>query len=195
MSPILQTLANGSVGGYRSFAAAAAGDYESIATTTVGSGGSASAEFTSISGTYSHLQLRALVRSSRSDGGDYLKVQFNSDTGSNYSWHRLTGDGVGVEAAAGASASQIVLQRMVSDYYNSSIFSAYVIDILDYANTNKYKTVRSLAGFDSNGDGRVDFSSGNWRNTNAITSIQLGMSTATNFKQYSHFALYGCKSA
>jgi hypothetical protein len=173
-----------------------AGDFESIATVTVGSGGAASAEFTSIPATYSHLQLRVLSRSSRSDGGDYLKTQFNSDTGSNYSWHRLTGDGSTVEAAAGASASQIILQRMASDYLSASIFSLHIIDILDYANTNKYKTVRCLAGVDNNStDGRVDFSSGNWRNTNAITSIQLGMSTATNFKQYSQFALYGIRSA
>jgi hypothetical protein len=39
----------------------AVGDYESIATVTVGSGGAANVEFTSIPATYTHLQLRLLA--------------------------------------------------------------------------------------------------------------------------------------
>jgi hypothetical protein len=39
---------------------AAVGDYESIATVSVGGGGAADVEFTSIPGTYTHLQIRAL---------------------------------------------------------------------------------------------------------------------------------------
>ena len=43
-----------------------AGDFESIATVTVGSGGASSIEFTSIPGTYQHLQVRGLLRQSSS---------------------------------------------------------------------------------------------------------------------------------
>jgi len=76
----------------------------------------------------------------------------------------------------------------------ASVFAAYVIDILDYANTNKYKTSRNLAGYDNNSGGRVSLNSGNWRNTNAITSITLTC-RSDNFQQYSQFALYGIKGA
>jgi hypothetical protein len=169
--------------------------FESIATVTVGSGGSSTITFSSIVGTYSHLQLRCLARSNRDDGGDYIQVRVNSDTGSNYAYHRLTGDGSSVEAGASANASLIAVQRLSSDYFSSSIFSGYVIDFLDYANSNKYKTLRALAGFDSNGDGRIDFTSGLWQSTSAITSIELKTAAANSFKQYSHFALYGIKSA
>ena len=65
-----------------------------------------------------------------------------------------------------------------------------VCDILDYIDTNKYKTIRSLGGNDNNAaQGAVAFRSNNWRNTSAVTSIVLSGS----FAQYSHLALYGIK--
>ena len=76
-----------------------------------------------------------------------------------------------------------------------STFGAVVIDILDYANTNKYKTIRSLSGTDyNNTSGAVGLFSGSWRNTNAITTIKITASSA-NLAQYSQFALYGIKGA
>lgn len=74
----------------------------------------------------------------------------------------------------------------------ANVFGAIVLDILDYADTNKYKTTRSLAGLDSNtAGGALQLASGSWRNTAAITSITF--SSGTNFQQYSTLALYGIK--
>ena len=76
----------------------------------------------------------------------------------------------------------------------ANTFGPMILDILDYTNTNKYKTVRSLSGFDSNGAGKVDFFSGFYfLNTNAITQIDITGGGGT-FAQYSHFALYGIKT-
>jgi len=168
------------------------GSYESIATVSVGSGGASSVEFTSIPGTYTHLQIRAICKNnSTSTGDDSIAIQFNSDTGSNYSGHALYGSGSAVSAFGSAN--------MVNGYAGlcnrsnasfASMFTTNVIDILDYANTNKYKTVRSLGGADQNGSGGIIFNSGNWRSTSAVTSIKLFIS-GQNFVQYSHFALYG----
>jgi predicted patatin/cPLA2 family phospholipase len=75
----------------------------------------------------------------------------------------------------------------------ASTFGAGVIDILDYADTNKFKTTRTLNGVSSNASSAIDYIflvSGLWRSTSAITSITL---TGNNFAQYSHFALYGIK--
>ena len=58
--------------------AASLTDYESIASTTVGSGGSASVTFSSIAGTYSHLQVRFLGRDNRASTQDTLLVRFNN---------------------------------------------------------------------------------------------------------------------
>jgi hypothetical protein len=67
-----------------------------------------------------------------------------------------------------------------------------ILDILDYADTNKFKTTRSLTGFDRNGAGSVSFNSGNWRSGSAITSIRL-FAGNNAFAQYSSLALYGIK--
>jgi hypothetical protein len=64
-----------------------------------------------------------------------------------------------------------------------------VMDILDYANTNKYKTTRALYSWDSNGSGYVEFNSNNWRSTSAITSIVL--TPANSFAQYTNISIYG----
>ena len=75
----------------------------------------------------------------------------------------------------------------------ASIFGSAIIDIFDYANTNKYKTMRSLYGSDLNGSGQVGIASSVWMNTNAINSIKLYF-TSSNLAQYSSFALFGVKA-
>ena len=70
------------------------------------------------------------------------------------------------------------------------IFGTFIVDILDYANTNKYKTMRALDGFDANGSGYAVLWSGNWRSTSAVSTITI---TGGTFAQYSSFALYGIK--
>ena len=74
----------------------------------------------------------------------------------------------------------------------SGVFAAAVIDILDYANTNKNKTIRALDGLDNNGSGTVAFSSSLWSSTSAINSIEISGLGGT-IQQYSSFALYGIK--
>jgi hypothetical protein len=169
--------------------------YESIATTTVGSGGVASVSFSSIPATYTHLQIRALVRTDRAGtAGDAIVVRFNSDTGANYSNHQLNANGSTVSAFGAAnSTSWNYVERAASNGMTSGIFGAVIIDILDYANTNKYKTGRELGGVDANGSGQINFASGGWRSTSAINAISLVASAGTGFIEFSSFALYGIK--
>jgi hypothetical protein len=174
----------------------AAGDFESIATVSVGGGGAANVEFTSIPATFTHLQIRGIARSNRSANLDTLQVRFNSDTGNNYARHYLFADGASVSAGADTSTSFANVGLLTGANASASIFGANVIDILDYANTNKYKTIRCLGGEDENGSGNLQFASGLWQNTNAITSITLiCQAGVASFRQYSSFALYGIRSA
>jgi hypothetical protein len=169
------------------------GDYESIATVTLGSS-QASITFSSIPATYKHLQIRCLAKTDRAETDDVILMQFNSDTAANYSWHTLRGNGSVAAAAATANASNISIQYGASgDSGATNIFAGSVIDIIDYENTNKYKTVKTLNGVDLNGEGWIYFASGNWRSTSAISSIVLSRQYGSNFKQYSSFALYGIK--
>ena len=163
---------------------------------TVGSAGASSVTFSNIPGTYTHLQIRGILRASRNDAADGIIVQYNGDTASNYSSHFVRGQGSSVGAEGVANQSSMRIQdTMPGQTSAANLFGTVIIDILDYANTNKYKTQRSLGGNDRNGAGYIDFSSGNWRNTNAITSIDIKPLYGTGFAQYSSFALYAVKGA
>jgi hypothetical protein len=134
------------------------------------------------------------VRTGRTgQNGDFLKTTFNSDTATNYSWHLLGGDGSSVSPASGSNVAYMESDRFASSSTSSNIFGAFVLDLLDYADTNKYKTMRYLGGYDNNGSGEVQFGSGNWRSTSAVNTITFTQSGAYNILQYSSFALYGVK--
>jgi hypothetical protein len=166
-------------------------NFDSIATTTVGSGGASSISFTSIPSTYTHLQIRILGRTNRAAISDALKVQFNSDTTSNYSEHDLYADGGTLSTAANASSSGYIY-RLTGSSATASVFGAIVVDIIDYANTNKVKVLKAIGGYDSNGSGEIYFTSNGWYSTSAITRIDL-TPLGTSINQYSSFALYGIK--
>jgi hypothetical protein len=162
--------------------------YDSIETVTVGSTAQSSISFTSIPATYKHLQIRAFNRCSVNSGR--LRFQFNGDTAANYSGHYILGTGASALAGGAANSS-----RLDGAYNNAtaSVFSVDIIDILEYANTNTYKTMRNLSGVDTNTvNGEVFYASGNWRSTSAVTSISMFFDSG-NITQYSSFALYGIR--
>jgi hypothetical protein len=161
------------------------GSYESIQTVTVGAGGTTSVSFSSIPSTYKHLQIRVL--SLASAGGSSATIEFNGTTAPNalYNTHNLYGNGATVTAGYTAS------YNFGPDFQGSaSAPGGTIIDILDYANTNKYKTTRVFGGYDANGSGYVGLTSNLWRDTTAISSIVIKYTTIA---QYSSFALYGIR--
>jgi hypothetical protein len=170
------------------------GDFESIATIT-STGSAGNLVFSSIPGTYKHLQIRGILRTN--DGGAFNNqgLRFNSDSTSSYAFHTLAGNGTTTSSGANNSFTSINdFMRGASDSLTAGIFGVAVIDILDYANTNKYKTVRVLQGGDANGSGTVGLTSGLWMKTDAITSITILPSGGTAIAN-STFALYGIRTA
>jgi hypothetical protein len=170
---------------------APSGAYDSIATAS-GTGSSGTITFSSIPSTYTHLQIRAIARESYPSS--QFNMRFNSDTGANYSWHTIYGTGATVGVDSFASSTAIGTYGLAFSSLTAGILSPHIIDILDYANTNKYKTTRTLGGFDANGSGEQGLFSGLWMNTSAITSIDL---ITTGVSAYwttdTRFALYGIK--
>lgn len=170
--------------------------FDSIATVTVGSGGSGTVTFSSIPSTYTHLQVRINAQSNRATYSlDDIKIKFNADTGS-HGVHVLHGEGT---AAEGNYITNNIGERALGTSVVGN-FGAYVVDILDYRNTNKYKTYRALAGTDSNGvvagyAPMINLVSGLWQSTAAITDLIFTPVNGTLFTQYSSFALYGIKGA
>jgi hypothetical protein len=170
-----------------SFATASTSSYESIATQTVGSGGSSSISFTSIPSTYKHLQVRFIARwSSGTTGEGALRMAVNG-TVLNKS-HYLLGNGT--SASAGAPTGYIASIPEAGE----SCFAGGVIDLLDYTSTSKNKTTRCLTGYDNNGTGisLIILYSGLATTTSAVTSLTFD-NLSYNFGQYSSFALYGIK--
>lgn len=167
----------------------------SIATVTA-TGGESSLSFTSIPGTYQHLQVRGITRANdASTSATDMTIRFNSDTGSNYTYHILQGTGATASASGnGTQTISYIFRNVVGGGTTSGIFGASIIDVHDYASTSKYKTLRAFAGSDRNASDttyRVQLSSGLWQSTSAITTITLGCSA--NFASGTTFALYGIK--
>ena len=166
--------------------------YESIATLN-GTGSSGIISFTSIPSTYKHLQVRYIARDTRStSGGNTVYLTVNGDSGSNYSTHDIEANGSSIGAGAETNGTRINYGVVTSANDGANIYGVGVIDILDYADTNKYKTARWLSGFDTNGGGLLRFISGSWRSTSAINRIDIN-ATIGNWTSSSSFALYGIK--
>ena len=193
MSPIISARGGLSSRGYGQFAASTAavdtGSYFPLGAVTVGSAGATSITFSSIPSTYTHLQIRCLAKDTTAVAPTFqnFKMTINSNTMTRR--HFLYADGSGI--AAGTSTVNLAIGNIPSAGY-TSIFGAVIIDILDYTNTNKNKTIRSLTGTDANGSGEIAFYSALYAvNTNAITD--LSFSTDTSFAQYTSISLYGIK--
>jgi hypothetical protein len=152
------------------------GAFDALSAITVPAGGVASITFAGIPNTYKHLQ----VRMSNTVGAT---IRFNGDTtGSNYRYHVLLGNGS--SAASGTDPN-----NAYSPADGTTGNTVEILDILDYANTSKNKTLRSLGGFDANGSGVVWLTSNLWMSTAAINSLVI---TAT-IPQNAKFSLYGVK--
>lgn len=162
------------------------GAYDALATVTL-SAATSSVTFNGIPSTYKHLQIR-WFSSCPAD----TNIRFNSDAGNNYAYHYLYG--AGTSAAAGNTYGVTAGYLGYGAFSSPTAFAAGVTDILDYASTSKYKTVRTLMGNDGNtGGGGVMLTSTLWQSTSAISSITLIGQGGNNFAQYSSFALYGVK--
>ena len=211
MTPVYKLSANSVKNGRTVYGSMLAGnpvyvtptDFESIATVTVGSGGSSSISFSSLPTTYKHLQLRYMARTNRGIVTDTIIFRFNGNsTSSNYAMHSLDGSGAGSATAfAETSAAPnnfggIRLNTMPAASASASIFGVGILDIFDYNSTDKKKTIRSLGGNDRNGSGSVELFSGFYlANNDALTSFTLTPYGGSLIVEYSRFALYGIKGA
>jgi hypothetical protein len=165
------------------------GTYEPIATQTLGSS-AATVTFSSIPGTYTDL---VLVLSATSSAAANSYIRLNSDTGANYSWNALFGDG----STTGTDRAGSVSNGVLMDYYGfptTTIPNANIIQFNDYSNTTTFKTVIGRANQATIGGG-VDLITSMWRSTAAITSLTLRFTGAQTWSTGSTFSLYGIKAA
>ena len=162
--------------------------YESIATTTLGSA-TATVTFSSISGSYTDLVLVCNIAQVASNNS--FRYRINGDTGSNYSYTSLLGDGT----SATSPRDNDQTSGLVYATGSTTIVTNYIVQFMNYSNATTYKTVLGL-GNRASGEVSADVSL--WRNTAAITSISLAMGgtfPTNNFTTGSTFTLYGIAAA
>jgi hypothetical protein len=165
-------------------------DYELIETQILGSATSeiVFSSLATYASTYKHLQVRFAARSS--SAAINLRMRINGNTGSNYAWHYLEGNGSSVASGSGATQTQMSLGVVAT---TANQFSPGVIDILDSYSTTKNKTVRAFQGAQSGANSWVSLTSGFYNSTDSITSVTLIAGPSDTWTSASRFSLYGIK--
>jgi hypothetical protein len=162
---------------------AAGATYEPIATTSA-SGSAMSITFSSIPSTYTDLVI--IVNGKITTGLSALAYEFNGETSAaNYSYTRLQGNG------SSASSSRVSADQAIG--FIAETASMDIINIMNYANTNTYKTSISRANSMYSSDGRTGSYVSLWRSTAAINSVTI--KCGVNFNSGTTFTLYGIKAA
>jgi hypothetical protein len=159
--------------------------YTPIATTTLGSTNT-SVTFNSFSG-YTDLVLVFSVKAATANLN--TGIRFNSDSGSNYNSTSLEGNGSTTRSQVFNSADFIRTDSY--SFVPTDSFSVKIVNIENYANSTTYKTALTRSNTASAG---VDAFVGMWRNTNAITAIEVYARNDT-FAIGSTFTLYGIAAA
>jgi hypothetical protein len=165
---------------------AASSTYTPIATTTLGSN-QASYTFSSITGTYTDLILVINGKHSANQSEGY-GLQFNSDTGTNYSTTYLLG--TGSAASSGRVSSQT---RALCGWLNATDIGTYINHIENYSNSTTFKTVLSR-GSQTNSNTYLSATVSLWRSTSAITSITV-LPDAASLASGMTLTLYGIAAA
>jgi hypothetical protein len=164
-----------------------------IATVTVGSGGAATIDFTSIPATYTDLCLKTTLRDETAlIYGDGV-IRFNNDSASNYSRLRLNGDGITASSSSqtttgitgwnpnGATSTANTFcnsEMYIPNYLSSSQKSASIDCVVENNATTAYDfMVASL-----------------WTGTAAINRVSI-VNLSSTFVQYSTATLYGIKNS
>jgi len=158
-----------------------AATYEPIATTTLSSNQS-SVTFSSIPGTYTDLVLILVGQNTPSQ--DNFRLTMNNDTGSNYSYTYLSGNGTSASSGRGSNATPMYIGNLPSSQWATNI-----AHIMNYANTTTFKTVLSRQSGTS-AEAWINM----WRSTAAITTIKVDTG-AGNYVSGSTFTLYGIAAA
>ena len=152
-----------------------------------------------IPSSYDHLYLTISARSSSggSNDYDYVDVQFNGDTGTNYSSTILWAENLGSARETGANGlDRLIL--MNADASLADTFGNASLWIPNYANTANYKQVLGKFVCENNdtttGHWLIGVGAGLWSSTAAITSITVDPQNG-DLMEYSSFTLYGVTGA
>jgi hypothetical protein len=170
-----------------------ANTYEAIATVTVGSGGAATIEFTSIPATYTDLLMFTTLRLS-SSGIEAVDMKFNNNTSAVYNWRYIQGTGTGINNGLGTSQTTFT-EAMVTNgnTSTSNTFSNSMVYIPNYAGSNNKSFSVDTVEEENATAAFMRLEAGLWAQTTAISSIQI--TGSSDFAQHCTATLYGIKNS
>jgi hypothetical protein len=169
-----------------------ANTFELIASVTVGSGGSATIDFTSIPSTYTDLCMKFNGRTNQSAVIDGTKIRFNNDnTSGNYTARRLYADG----SAAFSDTNNVGNFFSNGNTSTANTFSNCDLYIPNYTSSNAKSYATENVAETNATTQYMGFGAQLWSGTAAINQITLSPESGTLFLQYSTAYLYGVKNA
>jgi hypothetical protein len=170
-----------------------ANTFVKIASVTVGAGGAASMDFTSIPQTYTDLQIITSARTTNANIYGWYIIKFNGSS-STVSTVWLEPNGTSVPVGTGTSW-MYGGSGVGAGSGNSSLFDNGTVYIPNYTSTSLNKVVNTdEAGANNTATAYMTLASGLWTNTSAITSVSVESGSGT-FVQYSTSTLYGILKA
>ena len=153
-----------------------------VATGTIG--------FNNIPQTFNHLKVMCYTRTSTSGNSDGVLMQYNGDTGSNYTWMLIYNNSNVTYGGQVSTATYVGVT--ISSSATANIFAAIENTIPCYTNTAAFKVNYGSGSSVFSAVGSLSVAGGYWANTNAITSITLIPQTGANtFNVGCQFFLYG----
>ena len=165
---------------------------------TVGSGGAASIDFTSIPSTYTDLVLKISARSNRTGSNytDDLILQFNGDTATNYNAKVIYGGNGSTGSFSGSGVTGTYGGYAVGTDGTANTFGNSEVYIPNYAgSTAKSLSADGVAESNSSTGVYLDLIAGYWSGTAAINAIKIKPANGTTLLQYSTAYLYGVSNA
>lgn len=164
-----------------------------IASSTVGAGGAASIDFTSIPSTYTDLVVKISMRTTAATDNTNIRMSFNGST-ANFTMRNLVNEGGTPRSYTQAAYGNNATGYSPGANSTASTFGSAEFYFPNYAgSTNKSVSVDSV----SEGNVTAGFAwlgANLWSSTSAITSLGFILDSG-NFAQYSTAYLYGVKNA
>lgn len=169
---------------------AAGTTYDLISSQTIANGTTATISFTSIPSTYTDIIL--MFNGGGESGGGNVQIKVNNDTGANYSFTILRGNGSAASSDRESNFSGYFRWGAYATPGSGSYSTFDVAHFLDYSNTTTYKTVLTRTNNPQSGS---DATIGLWQSTSAINRLDITLPAPSYFMNGSTFRLYGIASA
>ena len=162
------------------------------------SGAATTVTHSSIAGSYDHLHGIISARSDQSAYYSGIMLNFNDDTGSNYSFTDVQASTAAAATFQASSQTKIGYPPIPGASALADTFSVTKFWIPNYAGTSNHKQmiIESDAPNNSTTDSQWEIKlSGLWSSSAAISEIDFTINGGHDFKQYSTFTLYGINGA